>query len=98
QRPDGKANHIFGQVFVKGRGWITDDTIVKRKPLGWRIPKKKVTKEKVFPLNGVSGMGEYDGGSDMIGDALNPFDVTEEEEGGPGVLGDFIQVGRTPVV
>lgn len=96
QRPDQKANHIYGQVFIKGRGWVTDDTIIKRKPLGWEIPKRKLTKKKVFHLGGVSGMGDYDGGSDM--DPLNPYDVTVEEEGGPGVLGDWIQVGRTPVV
>ena len=44
QIPDGRANHIFGETFSASRGsWITDDTIVKKRPLGWSIPKEQIT-------------------------------------------------------
>jgi Transglutaminase-like superfamily len=53
QRPDKLANHIYGEVFIKGRGWIADELIVKNRPLGWAIPKREVTKSVVF----MAGLG-----------------------------------------
>ena len=57
QRDDKQASHIFGQVFIKGRGWVSDDTIVKNKPRGWFPPMKYRTKTKDY---GVRGLGSLD--------------------------------------
>lgn len=55
QRPDGLANHIFGEVWSPTLNrWVTDDTIVKNRPLGWRIPAKEVTNEKNYEMGGLS--------------------------------------------
>lgn len=56
QRKDKAANHIFGEVFSPDRGWVTDDTVVKRKPLGWRAAPEKITEEKLFSMNGLGAL------------------------------------------
>lgn len=48
QRADGIANHIYIRCFVPGRGWVTDDLIMKKEPLGWEPPSSKVTKKKTY--------------------------------------------------
>ncbi len=54
QRQDRNASHIHGEVWSKSRGWISDDTIKKDQPLGWR-PSKGITEEKIYE----EGMGEF---------------------------------------
>lgn len=69
QRQDGLANHIFGQAW-DGRRWISDDTIRKDKPIGWRVPGRLTTREEVYPQPDTgrrAGSGlvpTYCGGSD----------------------------------
>jgi hypothetical protein len=66
QRADKRANHIYGEVLSPTRGWITDDTIVKNKPLGW-APHAEVgvTRRKVYgDLLAMSGLS---GGDTMLG-------------------------------
>ena len=54
QRRDKLANHIFAEVYSPKRGWITDDTIVKNQPLGWKVPGKQITLEKTY----LAGLGD----------------------------------------
>lgn len=56
-RPDGVASHVYGEVFSPRRGkWIPDDTIAKRFPLGWSIPKG-VTAKRYYNIEGEEMMG-----------------------------------------
>jgi hypothetical protein len=49
QRPDGRATHIFGQVYnPQTKVWITDDTIKKDRKIGWGVPMNKRTAEKTY--------------------------------------------------
>jgi len=57
QRADRRASHIFGQVLSPTRGWLTDDTIVKRKPLGWCAPARSITQEKTYQMSGTNEIG-----------------------------------------
>ena len=42
QRKDKAATHIYAEDNINGR-WVTDDTIVKGKPLGWAVPEREKT-------------------------------------------------------
>ncbi len=56
QRPDGAASHIYGETYIRGRGWVADDLIVKHQPLGWRIPRAEITREVRY-MAGLAGLG-----------------------------------------
>jgi hypothetical protein len=58
QRKNGMANHIFGEVWSPRRGWITDELIVKHRPLGWSVPESQVTKSKRYD-DGMQGIGGF---------------------------------------
>lgn len=59
QRKNKRANHIYGQVWSPRRGWVTDELIVKHRPLGWEVPARGVTKEKVYGSS-FGGFGMHD--------------------------------------
>ncbi len=64
QRPDKLAGHIFGEVYNSNtKRWVTDDTIVKNKPVGWSHPKGKFTRVKTY--SGTSGLNGLEGGLGM---------------------------------
>lgn len=67
QREDKVASHIFGQAFIKGRGWVTMDDIVKRKPYGWAAPMKDRSLTKTYD---VAGLGDFEEGSQMNGSRM----------------------------
>lgn len=83
QRKDGLANHIYGQVFSRGR-WVTDDTIVKRKPLGWEPPSKNVTNSRVFNMSG--GIGSLG----HCGSCPKEMNMASMQ--------DWMQIGRTRIL
>lgn len=58
QRKNGIASHVYAEVLNKQTGkWVTDDTIVKSKPLGWKAPSNGLTKKKTYDgLGGLSAM------------------------------------------
>lgn len=54
QRRDKAATHIYAEDFINGK-WVTDDTIVKNKPLGWAVPEreKSATRYYAASMSGV---------------------------------------------
>lgn len=65
QRKDGRASHIYGEVFNPDtKRWIADDTIKKDRRIGWSVPKEKRTAEKTY---GEGGDAFHLRGTDMAG-------------------------------
>jgi hypothetical protein len=56
QRADKIAGHVFGEVLSPTKGWIADDTIAKRFPLGWRVTKNVTEDREYNLLEGIGGM------------------------------------------
>lgn len=59
QRRDKAATHIYAEDFINGQ-WVSDDTIVKNKPLGWSAParEKTVTRHYAASMGGIQ-MRDY---------------------------------------
>lgn len=55
QRKDGLASHIYAEDFINGR-WVSDDTIVKNKPLGWSVPAREKTTTRHY-ASAMGGVG-----------------------------------------
>lgn len=70
-RGDKKASHIFGEVFIPGRGWVPDDCINKTQPMGWRV--NGTTQEKLYSsakLTDMGGLGEVVETPGTLGDFI----------------------------
>lgn len=58
QRQDKLATHIYAEVFVGGR-WTADDTIVKYKPMGWKVPDRETSVRRTYRSGTGGTMRDY---------------------------------------
>lgn len=58
QRRDKAATHIYAEDFINGK-WVSDDTIVKYKPLGWAVPERERTVTRHYAAMGGIQMQDY---------------------------------------
>ena len=87
QRRDGVANHIYGQVMSPSRGWVTDDTIKKDKPLGWEAPQMRVTKWKHYHAGGAPELEGLEALRSQASGSSSRSLATNNPHGGTGQYG-----------
>jgi hypothetical protein len=94
QRRDGLATHIYAEVFVGGR-WTSDDTIVKYKPMGWKVPDRETSVRRHYPSGAGGLMRDYlQVGNAAAWDTAQPLRKQYAGEFGPKAsverLADFL--------
>jgi len=87
----GEFSHVFSQVNIPGRGWVTSDTIVPTATLGWEAPKQRQFGSRVWGSDGgMSGMN-YDidaSGSSFADTIVSSADLDLDVEGAGAAFGE----------
>lgn len=74
-----KYSHVYLQTRPKDK-WITMDTIMRDKPVGWEVPQGRRAIEKTYPVNGIEGIGATGGNMSGLGYVGDPRTVSHLEE------------------
>lgn len=82
-------SHVYSQVQIPGKGWVTADTIVPGKSLGWEAPKERQFGSRVWDSEaGMFGQYDVDTGASSFGDGIvSSSDLDYDVEGAGEAFG-----------